>query len=92
MDVIFSTCMDDEFTCDDGTCINMTKRCDNINNCPNDISDEVECKLVIIPSSYEETYAPIKVGANDFGVKAKKKYGGTTSRICKFFYKCYSRL
>jgi len=57
-DVVFTTCFDDEFTCYDGTCINMTKRCDNIVNCPYDMSDEAECKLLEIPSSYKQAYAP----------------------------------
>ena len=69
VDVIFSTCLDDEFSCDDGSCINMTKRCNSIKNCPNDMSDEVDCKLVVIPSSYEKAYAPITVGEKDAVIK-----------------------
>ena len=69
LDVIFSTCFDDEFTCDDGSCINMTKRCDNIRNCPYDISDETECTLLVIPPSYEKTYAPTGVDKNGDVIK-----------------------
>lgn len=69
LDVVFSTCLDDEFTCDDGFCINMTKRCDNIQNCPTDVSDEVECKLLTVPSSYRKAYAPTKVGEKDKVIK-----------------------
>ena len=68
-DVIFSTCLDEEFTCDDGFCINMTKRCDNIKNCPNDMSDEVECNLLVMPPSYRRAYAPIKIGEKDIVIK-----------------------
>ena len=56
IEVIFSTCFDDEFTCDDGVCINMTKRCDNIENCPNDKSDEVKCELLALPAGYRKAF------------------------------------
>ena len=68
-DVVFSTCFDDEFTCDDGTCINMTKRCDNIKNCPYDMSDEEQCRLLTMQSSYRKAYAPINVGENSEIIK-----------------------
>jgi hypothetical protein len=61
VEVIFSTCFDDEFTCDDGFCVNMTKRCDNIKNCPNDMGDEAECQFLTIPSSYQKDYTPTEV-------------------------------
>ena len=83
MDVIFSTCKDDEFNGNDGVCINMTKRCDNIVNCPNDISDEVECRLVIIPSTYKEGYAPIKVGGKDMLLKVNVTVSMDVTNILK---------
>ena len=64
LDVVCSTCFNDEFTCDDGTCINMTKRCDNIQNCPKDRSDEEDCKVLTMPTSYRKAYAPTKTGEN----------------------------
>ena len=45
-----------EFNCKDGTCISMEKRCDSKFDCP-DSSDEDECRLIIIPSSYLQ-YVP----------------------------------
>ena len=83
LDVIFSTCMDDEFTCDDGICIEMTKHCDNINNCPNDISDEVECKLLIIPSTYKKAYAPIKMKGRDTVIKVNVTVSMDVSNILR---------
>ena len=61
LEVIFSTCSDDEFSCNDGFCIDMTKRCDNIQNFPNDMSNEAECKLLNIPQGYKKDYAPTQV-------------------------------
>ena len=69
VDVVFSTCFDHEFTCNDGTCINMTQRCDNIKNCPYDMSDEEQCKLLTMQSSYRKAYAPINVGENSEIIK-----------------------
>ena len=37
-------CEEDEFTCNNGQCIKMTKRCDNLPNC-RDRSDETKCTL-----------------------------------------------
>ena len=36
-----------EFTCDDGQCVTMEERCNQIPNC-RDGSDELECKLLIL--------------------------------------------
>ena len=60
-EVIFSTCHDDEFTCNDGVCIDMALRCNNIKNCPNDMSDEAGCTMLVIPPSYRRDYAPSKL-------------------------------
>ena len=38
-------CADDEFTCDDATCVPMAVRCDAKGDCE-DRSDEVNCKTV----------------------------------------------
>ena len=57
-----STCRrEDEFTCDDGTCINMIGRCDHKRDCP-DYSDESNCGLVSIDSRrYISDFAPGQV-------------------------------
>ena len=49
---------DGEFTCDDGQCVNMIQRCNQIPNC-RDESDEVNCKLVIVKNTYNMKVPPI---------------------------------
>ena len=49
---------DREFTCDDGQCVNMEERCNQIPNC-RDESDELDCKLLILKSSYNKNVPPI---------------------------------
>ena len=47
------------FTCDDGTCLELKKRCDNIFDC-SDGSDESNCeKLIIDQKNYRQVYPPI---------------------------------
>ncbi|XP_069938816.1 uncharacterized protein [Cherax quadricarinatus] len=45
-------CRTIEFACDDGQCVPHTARCDDIVHC-NDGSDEVDCRVVERPSSYD---------------------------------------
>ncbi|TRY80611.1 hypothetical protein TCAL_07783, partial [Tigriopus californicus] len=66
----FSTCKDDEFTCEDGDCIHITQRCNRYTNCA-DTSDEWNCSTIIFPPSYvkemipvQEDYLPIQVKLN----------------------------
>ena len=52
---------DTEFTCDDGTCISIDQRCDEISNCLDD-SDEDRCEIVIIDgTSYRKQHPPLNV-------------------------------
>ena len=50
---VLTTCTDDEFTCKDGFCINMSERCDKIIDCPNDSSDEETCGMIVFDSTYK---------------------------------------
>ena len=47
MELLLSTCYEDQFTCNDGTCIALEKRCDNEADCL-DVSDEKQCKIVAL--------------------------------------------
>merc|ERR1712016_34557 len=59
VDLKLTGCQDDEFTCDDGQCIKMEKRCDNLPNC-RDKSDEVQCTLWQDEEGYNKRIPPIK--------------------------------
>ena len=47
-----SSCLEDEFTCFEGSCVSMDLRCDGKVDCPFDESDELECDHVVIPDTY----------------------------------------
>ena len=48
-------CKEDEFTCDDGQCVKMERRCDQVTgkepNC-RDKSDENGCQLIVLENNY----------------------------------------
>ena len=55
-----SGCADNEFTCDDGQCIQMRDRCDQILDC-RDKSDEQNCKIIIIKDGYNNAIPPFRL-------------------------------
>ncbi|RXG53233.1 Pentraxin-related protein PTX3, partial [Armadillidium vulgare] len=50
--LLFTTCREDEFTCNDGRCISVDKRCNWKYDC-SDNSDEENCELVRLPADYK---------------------------------------
>ncbi|XP_064079530.1 uncharacterized protein LOC135196619 [Macrobrachium nipponense] len=46
-----------QFTCDDGSCVKISQRCDFLFDCP-DQSDETNCSLIKIPDSYVPELPP----------------------------------
>ena len=46
-----------EFTCNDGQCIKMEERCDQVPDC-RDKSDEVGCQLIIFEENYNKNIPP----------------------------------
>ena len=53
-----STCkFDTQFTCNSGDCIDLQRRCDEIKDCE-DQSDEIDCNLIDMPTSYVKTHYP----------------------------------
>lgn len=57
MELLLTTCSVDEYTCGEGTCINKHRNCDMITDCP-DQTDELNCKIVIVPEGYSEELSP----------------------------------
>ena len=53
-----------DFTCNDGQCITMDKRCNQVPNCK-DESDERGCQLVVVNEWYNRKVPPITVNSSD---------------------------
>ena len=47
-----------DFTCRDGTCVGMDKRCNLMDDCP-DASDEKDCDVLFFPKDYRSELFPI---------------------------------
>ena len=54
-----TSCNNGEFTCNDGQCLDMEKRCDQISNCK-DESDEDNCKMLVMKENYNKKIAPFQ--------------------------------
>lgn len=52
-----TACGKEEYTCQDGTCINKELFCNTIIDCP-DASDETACSLLQIPDGYDKDVVP----------------------------------
>ncbi|KAK3861928.1 hypothetical protein Pcinc_032156 [Petrolisthes cinctipes] len=58
MQLLLSSCtLYEEFTCNDGTCIDVKKRCNLILDC-SDHSDEEDCEKVLLPRNYHPRLPP----------------------------------
>ncbi|XP_066980309.1 uncharacterized protein [Macrobrachium rosenbergii] len=60
----FSVCGEGLFTCSDGTCIDVNKRCDMRVDC-SDQSDETTCSLLSIPAGYMANIPPPPITRNE---------------------------
>ena len=56
-------CKEDEFTCDDGQCMEMEERCNQLPNC-RDKSDERNCQILLLEDGYNKNIPPI-TGVNN---------------------------
>ncbi|KAF2363426.1 Low-density lipoprotein (LDL) receptor class A repeat [Trinorchestia longiramus] len=61
IELLLTACKADQYTCNDGTCIDKMQRCDLQVNCP-DQSDERLCSPVVMPGDYIKEVPPARVG------------------------------
>ena len=57
-----------EFTCDDGQCVRMEERCDQVAQC-RDKSDEENCELIVWGENYKKSVPPFTTYPNNFTIK-----------------------
>ncbi|KAK8394760.1 hypothetical protein O3P69_005914 [Scylla paramamosain] len=57
IELLLTACRKDEFTCNDGTCIDSWRRCDLSTDCPDD-SDELTCEVVKTAEGYNPSLPP----------------------------------
>lgn len=55
--MLLTSCHDNEYTCNDGTCIEKSRRCDLSVDC-DDQSDELDCSVVVVPQGYASQLPP----------------------------------
>ncbi|XP_076062306.1 uncharacterized protein LOC143037664 [Oratosquilla oratoria] len=55
--LLLTVCRDGEFTCDDGTCVSRSSRCNLKTECP-DSSDEEDCDPFLLPKGYSSSIPP----------------------------------
>ena len=54
-----TACNEGQFTCDDGQCVKMDQRCNQLPNC-GDESDETGCEILVLKHGYKKRVPPIK--------------------------------
>ena len=52
-------CNNTQFTCDDGQCVKMEERCDQVPDCE-DKSDELNCKILALEKGYNQRVPPVR--------------------------------
>ena len=63
----------DEYTCESGECIAISKRCNKITDCL-DGSDEISCDVILFPVSYIKAHAPSDTSVSLNEVRIATRY------------------
>ena len=58
--VKISGCTEEEFTCDDGQCVGIEERCDQVIHC-RDQTDEQDCRLLVLKKGYKKNIVPFTI-------------------------------
>ena len=53
-----SGCSENQFTCNDGQCVDINLRCDQVSDC-RDKSDEESCKILLLDAGYKKRVPPM---------------------------------
>ena len=69
-----------EFTCNDGQCIAMEERCDQLPDC-RDKSDEVGCQLIVLENNYNKYIPPIRKAASGVVIPANVSISITLMKV-----------
>ena len=82
--------MEDEFTCDDGQCIKMIDRCNQMADC-RDESDENGCQLIVLKNNYNKNIPPI-IGRDKNGtvIPAKVNISITLMKVVEIEERAHS--
>lgn len=59
--LLLTHCTDEQYSCDDASCISLENRCDLKYDCL-DHSDEIDCQTVVIPEDYKSDLPPRLTG------------------------------
>ena len=54
-----SGCREKQFTCNDGQCVSINQRCDQLTDC-RDESDEHHCNILILKDGYNKNVVPVR--------------------------------
>ena len=62
-----SGCQEGEFTCNDGQCVSLEQRCNQLPDC-RDESDEKNCKVLVLKDGYNKNVPPVTSGVKKVNV------------------------
>ena len=73
-------CASDEFTCDDGQCIKMNERCNQVPDC-RDKSDEKGCHIMVLEEGYNKNIPPIERARDGSAIPAMVSISITLMKV-----------